>query len=241
MSHSIPKSKEKPYRSMKGKVRQSERPYTLQLLDERARKGSIPAGYPDFMERLNVAVPTASLGWCLPNNFEVSIDGLIVRFRVELLKKANIGQWAITSLEITAKRKGAAIEVLELPLQTFLRDAINLSTLRCITYPPGYEGVSVHWPSAWLKSDEGESYVEVQGWADSTPAPLLRDFTKVGSGRKRDSAERLAIVLKAYESAPHGEKRSRVKEALEKSEQVVSDATVKRLIAKVRTETRSKK
>ena len=241
MSHSIPKSKEKPYRSIKGKVRQSERPYTLQLLDERARKGSRPAGYPDFMEQLKVAVPTASLGWCLPNNFEVSISCLIVRFRVELLKKANVGQWVITSLEITAKRKGAAIEVLELPLQTFLRDAINLSTLRCITYPPGYVGVSIASPAWQIKSDEGESFVEIQGWADSTPAPLLRDFTKVGSGRKRDSAERLAIVLKAYESAPHGEKRSRVKQALEKSEGVVSDATVKRLIAKVTTETRSKK
>lgn len=226
---------------MKGKVRQSERPYTLQLLDERARGKSMPAGYPDFMEQIKVAVPTASLGWCLPNTFEVSIDGLIVRFRVELLKKANIGQWAITSLEITAKRKGAAIEVLELPLQTFLRDAINLSTLRCITYPPGYEGASIAWPSAWLTTGRNEIYAEVQGWADSTPAPLLRDFTKVGSGRKRDSTERLAIVLKAYESAPHGEKRSRVKQALEKSEGVVSDATVKRLIAKVKAETRSKK
>jgi hypothetical protein len=240
MSH-LSQRKEKPYRSMRGKVRQSERPYTLQLLDERARGKSMPAGYPDFMQQLKVAVPTASLGWCLPNNFEVSIDGLIVRFRVELLKKANIGQWVITSLEITAKRKGAAIETLNLPLQVFLREAINLSTLRCITYPPGYEGASIALPSAWLTTGKNEIFAEVQGWADSTPAPLLRDFTKVGSGRKRDSAERLAIVLKAYESASHGEKRSKVKEALEKSEGVVSDATVKRLIAKVTTETRSKK
>lgn len=232
LSQKLKQESVKPFRFMRGKVRQSERPYTLRLLDERARGTSMP-GLPDFFEKRTVKVPTPSLGWCLPNNFEVTIDGLVVKFRVELLKNGKQGRWAISSLHAEPSKKSEGVENINLPLQTFLRDAIELSTLRCITYPPGYEGASVVSPAWQIKSDKGESFVEVQGWADKTPAPLLRDFTQVGSGRKRDSEERLSIVAKAYEEASFGEIRERVKVALQKSEGVVGDETVKRLIQKV--------
>ena len=49
LSQKLKQESVKPFRFMKGKVRQSERPYTLRLLDERARGTSMP-GLPDFFE-----------------------------------------------------------------------------------------------------------------------------------------------------------------------------------------------
>ena len=223
---------------MKGKVRQSERPYTLKLLDDRAREGSRPV-WPDFWQEIEVKYPTTSLGWCLPNNFEVTIDGLVAEFRVEIVRTGKKGKWAITSMQIKPQKEGSAIEVVNLPLQTLLTEAINLSTLRCITYPPHYEGESIAFvrdgwepKNAQLIVDEN-GHSEVLGWADSTPAPLLRDFTNSNTGRKPDSQERLKAVAKAYNSAKHGEKAKKVKEALELLEGAVGDETVKRLIKKV--------
>lgn len=233
VASSLPKATEKPYRSMKGTVRQSQRPYTVKLLDDRARGANRPM-FPDFWQELEVTQPTTSLGWCLPNNFEASIDGLLVTFRVDMIKKRNRGEWAIVSLEIKSEKETAAITSVNLPLQTFLTDAINLSTLRCMTYPPHYEGVSIAfrndgWINNVLKVDE-HGHSEVLGWADSTPAPILRDFTNTRTGRKPNSKERLKIVAKAHKSAKHGEKFKKVKEALELYEGVVGNETVRNLI-----------
>jgi hypothetical protein len=251
LSVSLPKANEKRYRSIKGKVRQSERPYTLKLIDERAL-GNRQPGTPDFWESVKVSKPTPTLGWCLPNNFEATIDGVCANFRVELVKKARREQWAITSLVITPQKKGSAIEALNLPLPTFLTEAINLSTLQCVTYPPGFEGESewhklVGWKGTTLKTGEKEYFVEVIGWRDSTPAEILRNFTNTSKGRKQDSPERLKIVAKAHNGASYGEKFQKVKEALIASEGGIGDETVKRLIKKaiseglIKQDTRSKK
>jgi hypothetical protein len=235
MSQPIPKGSLQPFRQMKGEVRQSRRIYTLKLLDERTRGSAMPAFPPSFLDVLTVSQPTPSLGWCLPNSFEVTIDDVVAIFTVALVKRRNRGQWVISSLAVSPRLKNTGIEELNLPLQTFLRDAINLSSFHCVTYPRGYVGESFvlkanGQKNSRLQIGKDEIFSEVIGWANSTPAPILRDFVGSDTGRKRISKSRLEIVAKAHMEAPHGEKHRRVKQALERSEGFIGDETVKNLI-----------
>jgi hypothetical protein len=231
MTKSIPKSSEevpKPYRSMKGKMRQSETPYIIRLLDERTRGDSMPWPPPIYEDK-SPEVPTHYFAWCLPNEFEAEYLGLVLRYKVEIVKGNKNSKWGITSLMVTPKKAGGSIDDFKLP-QTLLKESINLATLRCVIYPAGYEGDSITFAGMRHKTDE--PFPEVIGWATGTPAPIMRDFIGGGSGRKQDSEERLAIVAKAFMKAKWGEKEKRVKEALEREEGVVGDETVKRLIKK---------
>lgn len=184
---------------------------------------------PPIYEDKSPEVPTHYFAWCLPNEFEAEYLGLVLRYKVEIVKGNKNSKWGITSLMVSPKKAGGSIDDFKLP-QTLLKESINLATLRCVIYPAGYEGDSITFPGLRHKTDE--PFPEVIGWATGTPAPIMRDFVGGGSGRKQDSEERLAIVAKAFMKAKWGEKEKRVKEALEREEGVVGDETVKRLIKK---------
>jgi hypothetical protein len=234
MSKSIPKASEakpKPYRSMKGTMRQSETPYTIRLLDEGARGNQIPLSGWKLWENVKAKVPTPALAWCLPNEFEAEYLDLVLRYKVEIVKGNKNSKWGITSLFVTPKKAGGSIDDIKLPMPTFLKESINLATLRCVIYPANYEGNSLRIAGAIIKTDD-KPVPELVGWESSTPSSIMRDFVGGGSGRKQDSEERLAIVSKAFMKAKWGEKEKRVKEALEREEGGVGDETVKRLIKK---------
>jgi hypothetical protein len=232
MTKSIPKSNEevpKPYRSIKGKMRQSETPYIIRLLDERTRGDSMPWPPPIYEDK-SPEVPTHYFAWCLPNEFEAEYLGLVLRYKVEIVKGNKNSKWGITSLMVTPKKAGGSIDDFKLP-QTLLKESINLATLRCVVYPANYEGNSLRIAGAIIKTDD-KPVPELVGWESSTPSSIMRDFVGGGSGRKQDSEKRLEIVAKAFMKAKWGEKEKRVKEALEREEGVVGDETVKRLIKK---------
>ena len=233
MTKSIPKSSEevpKPYRSMKGKMRQSETPYIIRLLDDGARGNQLPLNGWKLWENVKAKVPTPALAWCLPNEFEAEYLGLVLRYKVEIVKGNKNSKWGITSLMVTPKKAGGSIDDFKLP-QTLLKESINLATLRCVVYPANYEGNSLRIAGAIIKTDD-KPVPELVGWESSTPSSIMRDFVGGGSGRKQDSEKRLEIVAKAFMKAKWGEKEKRVKEALEREEGVVGDETVKRLIKK---------
>lgn len=251
----------KPYRSVKGRTRTAS--YVLRILDERAREGSLPGwGGEVFSEIKYVTRPTLSLAWYLPNNFEAEWQGLRVRFRVERFKEGKFSRWGVASYSVEPMKESKSLGKVEhLPLDTFLKEAIHLATVQCITYPPGFEGamlgVNGEPLSGWrgftvsvaASRKEGESYPVA--WRTDTPRDILREFvataTDSSKQKKLSHEKRLTIVAKAWRKADTREKAIRVQEALAEAGDPVSIHRVKQLIreareaGKIPKSTRSKK
>lgn len=233
------------------------------MIDERAREGSLPGFGGEVLTEIKyVTKPTLSLAWYLPNNFEAEWQGLLVRFRVERFKEGKLSRWGVASYSVeplkTTKPLG---KVMHLPLDTFLKEAIHLATVQCITYPPGFEGamlgVNGEPLSGWrgftvsvaASRKEGESYPVA--WLSETPRDILRNFvataTDSSKQKKLSHEKRLNIVAKAWHKAGTREKAIRVQEALADEGDPVSLHRVKQLIqeareaGKIPQSTRSKK
>ena len=217
---------------MKGTLRQSETPFTIRLLDEGARGNQIPFNGWKLWEEINPKFPTPALAWCLPNEFEAELLGLVLRYKVEIVKGNKNNKWGITSLTVTPKKAGGSIDELKLPMTTLLKESINLATLRCVVYPANYDGDSLQFAPWKIKTDK--PYPEMTGWASSTPASIMRDFIGGSSGRRPSTEERLRTVAKAFLVAEWGEREKKVKEALERQGDFVGHEMVKKLIKQCR-------
>lgn len=260
LAQEIPKGV-KPYRSVKGTTHMGGK-YVVRVIDERAREGSSPGfGGHIFWEVMYVTKPTLSLAWYLPNNFEADWKGLRIGFRVDRIKAGRQSRWAITSLTVEPLKEGKAIEDFSLPLSIFLKEAINLAGVQCITFPPGFEGDLIDEHGNPLPNSKGwrikvpatqkEGELWVSSWLDETPKSILKSFvataTKPQEQKRLTSAKRLKIVAKAWRSAPPRQKSFAVQQALEAEGDFVGLERIKQLIEEARKEglippsTRSKK
>ncbi len=224
--------------------------YLVRIIDERARVNSLPGfGGAVFNEIKYASQPTLSLAWYLPNSFEAEWNSFRISFRVELFKEGKKPRWAIASLTVEPLKADKPLgKVEQLPLDTFLKEAIHLATLQCITYPPGYEGAMLGLDGSplpgwqgWQVSvpatrKEGEQYPIA--WLSETPRDILQEFVATAtdlSQRKQLSTEkRLAVVAKAWKRAPERGKASAVQKELAEVGDVVGLERVKQLIGDAR-------
>ena len=247
LAKEIPKAL-KPFRSVKGSTHMGSK-YLVRIIDERAREGSSPGfGGAVFSEVKSSTQPTLSLAWYLPNNFEAEWNSFRISFRVELFKEGKKPRWAIASLTVEPLKADKPLgKVEQLPLDTFLKEAIHLSTLQCITYPPGYEGAmlgldgspSVGWPwevSVPVTKKFGEQYPIA--WLSETPRDILQEFvataTDLSQRKQLTTEKRLAVVAKAWKRAPERGKASAVQKELAEVGDVVGLERVKQLIGDAR-------
>jgi hypothetical protein len=248
LAKEIPKAL-KPFRSVKGSTHMGSK-YLVRIIDERARVNSLPGfGGAVFNEIKYASQPTLSLAWYLPNSFEAEWNSFRISFRVELFKEGKKPRWAIASLTVEPLKADKPLgKVEQLPLDTFLKEAIHLATLQCITYPPGYEGAMLGLDGSplpgwqgWQVSvpatrKEGEQYPIA--WLSETPRDILQEFVATAtdlSQRKQLSTEkRLAVVAKAWKRAPERGKASAVQKELAEVGDVVGLERVKQLIGDAR-------
>lgn len=219
------------------------------MIDERSREGSFGFGGHVFREIVHVTVPTLSLAWYLPNDFEAEWNGLQVRFRVEQFKEGKRPRWGVASFSVAPLKGSKPLGKIDhVPLSTFLEKAIDLAAVQCITYPPGYEGEVIGpdgkqlpgW-EGWRVSglpDQKQGEQVALGWLGVTPRDILREFiasaTDSSERKKLSNAERLKVVAKAYKEAPERKKAAEVKKALEATGDHVGDDRVKQLIREAR-------
>ncbi len=223
--------------------------YVVRIIDERAREGQFGIGGEVLWELKNVSQPTPTLAWYLPNNFEAEWSGLRFSFRVEGDKKKNLPPWGISSLSVEPLKEGKKIERLErVPLESFLKSAINLSAVECITYPPGYEGAVLNqhgqvvqgWEGWNVSAPTSSQYGEqvAIGWLGETPREVLRDFvvsaTDSRKARKLSNRKRLELVARAWKQAPERSKAEAVQRALEAEGEWLSRDRIKQLIREAR-------
>ena len=224
--------------------------YLVRIIDERARESSLPGiGGEVFNEIKYATQPTLSLAWYLPNNFEAEWNTLRVSFRVELFKENKKPRWAIASYSVESLKADKPLgKVEQLPLDTFLKEAIHLATLQCITYPPGFEGAMLGldglplpgW-QGWQVSvpanrKEGEQYPIA--WLSETPRDILQEFvasaTDSNQRKQLTTKKRLALVARSWKAAPPRGKASAVQRALAEVGDVVGLERVKQLIGEAR-------
>lgn len=224
--------------------------YLVRIIDERARENSPPGIGGAVLNELKYATqPTLSLAWYLPNNFEAEWNSFRISFRVEQFKESKKSRWAIASLTVEPLKTNKPLGKIEqLPLDTFLKEAIHLATLQCITYPPGYEGAMLgldglplaEW-QGWRVSVpatrmEGEQYPIA--WLSETPRDILLDFvakaTDLSQRKQLTTEKRLAVVAKAWKAAPERGKASKIMEALAEVGDFVGLERVKQLISEAR-------
>lgn len=224
--------------------------YLVRIIDERARENSVPGiGGAVLNEIKLVTQPTLSLAWYLPNSFEAEWNSFRISFRVEQFKEGKKSRWAIASLTVEPLKADKPLgKVEQLPLDTFLKEAIHLATLQCITYPPGYEGAMLGldglpvagW-QGWQVSvpatrKEGESYPIA--WLSETPRDILQDFvasaTDLNQRKQLTTKKRLAVVARAWKAAPERGKNSAVMKALAEVGDFVGHERVKQLIGEAR-------
>ena len=248
LAKEIPKAI-KPYRSVKGSTHMGSK-YLVRIIDERARENSLPGIGGAVLHEIKYATqPTLSLGWYLPNSFEAEWNSLRVSFRVEQFKEGKKARWAIASLTVEPLKADKPLgKVEQLPLDTFLKEAIHLATLQCITYPPGYEGAMLGldglplpgW-QGWQVSvpancKEGEQYPIA--WLSETPRDILQDFvasaTDSSQRKQLSKKQRLKVVAEAWKAAPERGKASAVMQALAERGDFVGEDRVKQLIGEVR-------
>lgn len=224
--------------------------YLVRIIDERAREGSLPGFGGEVLQEIKyVTTPTLSLAWYLPNNFEAEWQGLRVRFRVERFKEGKLSRWGVASYSVEPLKTTKPLGKVEhLPLDTFLKEAIHLATVQCITYPPGFEGAMLGvngeplggWRgfnvSVAASRKEGESYPVA--WRTETPRDILRDFvataTDSSKQKKLSNEERLKLVAKLWKEAPKRGKNEAVYEGLNTAEIPVGRDRVKQLIQEAR-------
>ena len=224
--------------------------YLVRIIDERALENAPPGiGGAVFWEIKYATQPTLSLAWYLPNNFEAEWNSFRISFRVEMFKEGKKSRWAIASFTVAPLKADKPLgKVEQLPLDTFLKEAINLATLQCITYPPGYEGAMLDLDNlpltewhGWQVSvpatrKEGESYPIA--WLSETPRDILQDFiasaTDLSQRKQLTTKKRLAIVAKAWKAAPERGKASAVMKALAEVGDFVGLERVKQLIGEAR-------
>ena len=250
LAKEIPKAI-KPYRSVKGSTHMGSK-YLVRIIDERARESSLPGfGGEVFNEIKYATQPTLSLAWFLPNSFEAEWNSLRVSFRVELFKENKKPRWAIASYSVEPLKADKPLgKVEQLPLDTFLKEAIHLATLQCITYPPGFEGAMLGldglplpgW-QGWQVSvpanrKEGEQYPIA--WLSETPRDILQEFVASATGssqrKQLSKKQRLKVVAEAWKAAPERGKASAVMQALAERGDFVGEDRVKQLIKEARSE-----
>ena len=247
MAKEIPK----PFRSVKGSTHMGTK-YLVRIIDERARVNSLPGFGGEVLHEIKYATqPTLSLAWYLPNSFEAEWSSFRISFRVEQFKEGKKARWAIASLTVEPLKADKPLgKVEQLPLDTFLKEAIHLATLQCITYPPGYEGAMLGLDGSplpgwqgWQVSvpatrKEGEQYPIA--WLSETPRDILRDFvataTDLSQRKQLTTKKRLAVVAKAWKAAPERGKASAVMKALAEVGDFVGLERVKQLINDARGE-----
>lgn len=224
-------------RQARAKIKNSA--YTIRIISEPWREYRL--GNNAWYEIVKTEVPTPSNAWAIPSTFEVV--GLTHRYEfvVDRVKVTNkTSRFAITEFRIFPNKEGEAVENLgRLPLEHFLKRAVELAALQCVAYPSGYEGIvytsanlqNSLGTSAILKVGKKEFYAEPIGWRSQVSKEqvieMLGDVYKPRKNAVDD--KRLREVAKVYASTTHGSKVEAVAEFIGQSK-----ANAKKLISKAR-------
>ena len=224
--------------------RNGERYRVTLLGDYHANQYARPTVWPI---QTGLTAPRLIYGQLMPAN--VRIEGLenVIELTVDVVKLSpTLSRFGCTRLEIKPAKVGGAVGKVDyLPLDTFVRDVVELATLECIAYPPDYEGelyataaMTVTYPNMRLKVDSDEIHIEPIGWLNSMSEAERQRIAKFVAQPRANghSPERDKVVRNAWlEAARNGEKVERyVEEKLAAAGYVVSIHNVRQLIKRAK-------
>jgi hypothetical protein len=195
----------------------------------------------------NLNEPRALHGFLMP--VQVRVEGLenVLVLSVDRVKISDtLSRFSCTRVEILPPREGGEIvSVDRLPLDSLVRDAVELATLECIAYPAGYEGkvftsseLRATFDGMSVKVGSDENYVVAVGWYKAVPSRILREVTAHTAKPRRNAhtEKRDAVVARAWLKAARSGApvEAAVLEALNAAGEITSIHNARQLIKRVK-------